>query len=107
MRGFARETGRYPTTLAYEQLTREMCKLMGRKALSASFLPEVHPIRAACGFYGKLVQEERNVIYCGDRVKPGDADGVLMRWKIGDDHYRVIYEDLRADTTGGDVLLEL
>ncbi len=52
------------------------------------------------------MQEERNLISFGDRVKPGDADRVLMWWKSGDDRYRVIYGDLRADTTVGDELPE-
>ncbi len=43
--GFARETDRYPTSLACEQLSREMWKLLGRKVLSA-FIP---PRSTACG----------------------------------------------------------
>jgi hypothetical protein len=107
LRGYADETGRYPRTLAYEQLTREMWGQLGRRVLSAEFLPTVHLLRAACGFYGKLVQAERQVIYFGDRVKPGDENRILMRWKLGEDSYRIIFGDLRTDSVSGDALLEL
>jgi hypothetical protein len=107
LRIYAEETGRYPSTLAYEQLTREMWKRLGRRVLSAGFLPNVHRLRAACGFYGKLVQDEQNVIYFGDRVAPDDADRILMRWKVDEDRYRVIYGDLETDTISGSDLLEL
>lgn len=107
LKSFARVAERYPSTLAYEQLTRELWRFMGSRVLSTDVLPVVHQIRAVCGFYGKLVQEDRNVLYLGDRVKPGDSARVLMRWKIDEDHYRVIFGDLRIETVGDDELLEL
>jgi hypothetical protein len=107
LENYARVAERYPSTLAYEQLTREMWGLMGMRVLSTEVLPVVHQLRAACGFYGKLVQNDRDVLYFGDRVRPGDAERVLMRWKIGDDRFRVIFGDLGADTVSGARLLEM
>jgi hypothetical protein len=107
LRGYSRATGRYPSTLAYEQLTREIWKTLGMKTLSSEFLPNVHRMRAACGFYGKLVQDERKVVYFGDRVKPGEDDRVLMRWRLYDGRYRVIFGNLRTDTVASDDILEL
>jgi hypothetical protein len=49
----------------------------------------------------------RNVIYFGDRVKPGEKDRILMRWRLDNGRYRVIYGDLRADTVDGDEILNL
>ncbi|MFH0982591.1 MAG: hypothetical protein V2A79_13795 [Planctomycetota bacterium] len=49
-------------------------------------------------FYHQLLREDREPEYFGATVKPGDSDGVLMRWKLDDRHWRVIYGDLRAET---------
>ncbi len=49
-------------------------------------------------FYSHLLREDREPEYFGATVKPGDSDAVLMRWKLDDSHWRVIYGDLRAET---------
>ena len=36
--------------------------------------------------------------YFGDTVKPGDADAVLMKWKLEDGSTRIIHGDLTAET---------
>lgn len=106
--GFARVTDRYPPTLAYEQIRPVVWKQLGMRMLSTDVLPEMHRIRATCSFYGKLVREERQVLYFGDRVKPGDADRILLRWKTDNgDEYRVVFGDLHVQTVSGAELLEL
>jgi len=64
-------------------------------------------IRIASTFYGALVKDGRAVMYFGDQVRPGDAGRVLMRWRVGDNDYRVVYGDLQIETVSGPVLLEL
>jgi hypothetical protein len=49
-------------------------------------------------FYQKLANEQRDPEYFGATVKPGDKEGVLLRWKLDDGRFRVIYGDLRAET---------
>ncbi len=49
-------------------------------------------------FYKKLANEQREPEYFGATVKPGDAKAVLLKWKLDDGRYRVIYGDLRAET---------
>jgi hypothetical protein len=49
-------------------------------------------------FYRQLLVEDREPEYFGATVEPGDADAVLMRWKLDDEHVRVIYGDLRRET---------
>jgi hypothetical protein len=107
LREYARVVKRYPGTLAYQQLTPEMWRLMGRRVLSTEVLPIVHRIRGACEFYGKLVQEGKDVLYFGDRVAPGESARVLMRWKTGEDRYRVIFGDLRVETVSGVKLIDI
>ena len=53
---------------------------------------------AAAAFYQKLANEGREPEYFGATVEPGDAEAVLIRWKLDDERYRVIYGDLRAET---------
>jgi hypothetical protein len=57
-------------------------------------------IRAASAgaFYSKLANEGRDPEYFGATVKPGDSEAILLRWKLDDGRYRVIYGDLRAET---------
>ena len=45
--------------------------------------------------------------YYGKTVTPKDADKVLMRWKVSDSEYRVIYGDLLAETVTKEKLAEL
>ncbi len=45
--------------------------------------------------------------YYGKTVTPGDTDKVVMRWKLSDGEYRVIYGDLHAETVTPAKLAEL
>ncbi len=49
-------------------------------------------------FYQKLANEQREPEYFGTTVKPGDSAAVLLKWRLDDGRYRVIYGDLRAET---------
>jgi hypothetical protein len=106
--GFARVMDRYPPTLAYEQIRPVVWKQLGMKMLTADVLPEMHRIRATCSYYGQLVREDRKVLYFGDRVRPGESDKILLRWKSdNEDQYRVVFGDLQMKTVNGSELLEL
>ena len=64
-------------------------------------------IQGACMFYGKLVKENKDVAYYGDKVTAQDVDKVLMRWKTSDNEYRVIFGDLSALDVTAEELAEL
>ena len=66
-----------------EQIQQMMAKMIN---IQASFL-----------FYNKLVQDGNDPAYYGKDVNAADTDAILMRWKISDDTYRVIYGDLTAE----------
>jgi hypothetical protein len=53
--------------------------------------------QVAATFVQKLTAEQRNPEYFGATVKPGDANAILLKWKVDDGRYRVIYGDLRAE----------
>jgi len=65
------------------------------------------PIFRLIWFYVGLVQDKKEPAYYGKTVTPKDADKVLLRWKVSDSEYRVIFGDLRAETVTPEKLAEL
>jgi hypothetical protein len=63
------------------------------------------PMRLLNKFYDGLDGKDR--AYYGETVTPKDADKVLMRWKVSDSEYRVIFGDLHAETVTPEKLAEL
>ena len=61
-------------------------------------------IQASCLFYARLVKEELDAAYYGERVTPDMPNAVLMRWKDGEGAYRVMFGDLRIETLSGEAL---
>jgi hypothetical protein len=65
------------------------------------------PMHCIDGFYYWLKKQNKDRAYYGETVTPKDADKVLMRWKVSDNEYRVIYGDLHAETVTPEKLAEL
>jgi len=65
------------------------------------------PMHRINGFYYELRRQNKDRAYYGETVTPKDADKVLMRWKVSDNEYRVIYGDLHAETVSPEKLAEL
>jgi outer membrane lipoprotein-sorting protein len=70
-------------------------------------MDKMMPIQSLGGFYMTLVQEKKEPAYYGQVVEPGDKALVLLRWKISDNEYRVIFGDLHAATVDADTLATL
>ncbi len=108
LRLFSKIVGHYPSTLAYETLKVELWDSSGaRKEDVGTMVARMFQIRLASTFFGDLVHDEKEVVYFGHSVRCNDAASVLMRWKIGDDQYRVVWGDLQASTVTGAQLLQL
>lgn len=108
LRIFANVVGRYPSTLAYESLKKELLSSPGsREQEVGDRILDTFRVRPASSFYGRLVKDEMSVVYFGHTVRPGDHDQVLLRWKTGDDQYRVVHGDLQVETVSGEALLEM
>ncbi|HPS55224.1 MAG TPA: hypothetical protein PLP05_06480, partial [Sedimentisphaerales bacterium] len=58
-------------------------------------------------FYADLVKQHKDPAYYGKNVKVGDIEAVLMRWKISDNKYRVIFGDLAIEDVSFEELSEL
>jgi hypothetical protein len=57
----------------------------------------VRPLHSIGFFYMMLVADQKEPVYYGESVGPDDADKVLLKWKVSDDQYRVIFGDLTAE----------
>ena len=62
---------------------------------------------SAMGWINSLQRENPDCAYHGKTVTPQDADKVLLRWKLDDGTYRVIFGDLKSATVSADRLKEL
>jgi hypothetical protein len=89
-----------------EELKEEMDKLPEEEK-AKKIMDIMRPAQALGMFYMTLVQEKKEPAYYGDVVGPADADKVLLRWKISDNEYRVIFSDLQAETVTAEKLAEL
>ena len=67
----------------------------------------MRPVQSLGLFHMTLVQEKKEPAYYGESVTPADTDKVLLRWKVSDSEYRVIYGDLHAETVTAKKLAEL
>lgn len=65
------------------------------------------PLRRVYRFFMGLMEDRKDPAYYGKTVTPKDTDKVLMRWKLSDNEYRVIYGDLHTETVSSDKLAEL
>jgi len=117
LRDFSELTDKYPSQLAVLTTSKEV-----RPGLLAQRLAEGVPldaqvtraeyekavtIQASCLFYARLVKEDLDVAYYGEKVTPEFPDSVLMRWKADEGSYRVLFGDLRVETVAAETLTEL
>jgi len=116
LRLFASLAGEYPDNLDTEILNKEARELIGlvkdsfedladdeKKKLTSELISMMGP----AFFYEGLVGEDNDPAYYGKTVSPKDADKVLLRWKLTENKYRVIFGDLHTETVSGERLAEL
>jgi len=65
------------------------------------------PILGLLRSYYVFQWDSKDPAYYGKTVTTKDADKVLMRWKVSDNEYRVIFGDLHAATVSPEKLAEL
>jgi hypothetical protein len=95
--------GRYPSEMSAMAMGREL-----RAGLLATFGGDppwppkpgdekrVLGLEMAIRFCAELVMEDKDFAYYGSKVTAEFPHAVLMRWKIEDDKYRIIFADLTA-----------
>lgn len=115
LRAFSELAGRYPASLNAMSASQEVAFAIGsisakriaaeRAGRPAPDLPDISALAESLpglALYTLLEMKGRAPHYHGESVQPGDADTVLMTWNLDDDHQRVIYGDLRAETLPAD-----
>ncbi|MGD8413129.1 MAG: zf-HC2 domain-containing protein [Candidatus Latescibacterota bacterium] len=112
LRTYARLTGgSYPSVLSYATAVYEVEEAMNDRDTGSEsvqdYFDELAKVGNACAFYGELLEDNADPKYYGDRIGSRDYDKVLMRWRLEDGKYRVIYGDLRTEDVSAGRLAEL
>ena len=94
-----KEVGRYQKsdTPAAKEL-RAQKRNMTQEDRMKRMIEIMMPIRGLAEFYRNLQGEDRDPAYFGGKVAPGDREQVLLRWKVSDGVYKVVYGNLRVET---------
>jgi len=123
---FAEITGQYPKKLNLMNLIQEFSALKDSKNQTDAALKlkeemdqmqkDEHikkltetmlKVQSIGMFYMMLIQDKKEPVYYGDTVTVQDVEKVLLRWKIADDQYRIIFGDLSALDVSAEELAEL
>ena len=106
--------GKYPQVKVIygDVMHAEMLKLAGKRhevELDESRDPTVLKINGERGFaiVTGIQRNNPDAAYHGLTVGPKDADKVLLRWKLEDGRYQVIYGDLRSEVVSKEELDKL
>ena len=105
--------GEYPDNLGGETFFKELEALFapmrdrGRSEKYTKLADITMPIGGLLSFYQTLIQGKKDPAYHGEFVTPKDSDLVLLRWKVSDNEYRVIFGDRHAETVTAEALEEL
>ncbi len=105
--------GRYPDDLAFltlmKEITEELTKKYGIKIIEKQdeYTSTLTDILPAGSFYAQLAGSEKEAVYYGDIVTADNPEAVLLRWKVSDGVYRVVFGDLSAGNFSAEELAEL
>jgi hypothetical protein len=111
--------GRYPRSLTSPGATWELKTIYRKRAGGKHFYWEEEDFewedyaflyshfQATGKFYGDLFIEYEDVVYHGQVVTTNDPGLPLLRWKISDDEYRVLFGDLRIENVSVSDLADL
>jgi len=76
-------------------------------ATQQEMMKEMMPVKSVGQFYMTLIQEKRDPKYYGENVTMEDSDAILLRWRLDDGMYRVIFGDLSQRDVTAEELAEL
>jgi outer membrane lipoprotein-sorting protein len=123
---FAEITGKYPRKIDLMTLMQEFQALKDRDDLTEAgkrldeemeqltteqrsnrMMELMRPVQSLGMFYMTLIEDKKEPVYYGSSVGPDDTQAVLIRWKLSEDRYRVIFGDLSALDVSADELAQL
>ena len=100
-----KENGPNPTAAGLK-LKEEMDR-MTKEERTKKGLEMIRPIQSLGMFYMMLVKDRKEPAYYGDKVTPEFGHAVLLRWKTGENQYKVIFGDLTTEEVNAERLAEL
>ena len=114
LRNFAMYTdGQYPSSMvlavAYKEIFHAWQASVNweQGLLTEKERQQNQSILSTCLFYTKLDKQGKDPAYYGNNVTTHDTDAILMRWKISDNEYRVIFGNLTVKNVSAEQLAEL
>jgi len=102
--------GKYPAKLSIRDVVGEIGNIYRAKSGDSSFQiddSQVSTLKYGAQYFGTLQTEGKEPVYNGAAVTAADVDKVLLRWKLDDGRYRVIFGDLRVEDVSAGRLAEL
>jgi hypothetical protein len=105
--------GRYPSNLSVITLMKEVPEALVKKygpeikTKPEEYTLTLKDILSVVAFYTQLNTTSKDVAYYGDKVTAENPELVLMRWKVSDGVYRVIFADLSTGDVTPEELAEL
>ncbi|MBN1361669.1 MAG: hypothetical protein JW993_13820 [Sedimentisphaerales bacterium] len=120
LRLFAELVGHYPVSLdmkAMESVRDELLGLIGYDGPDSldglsyddktKMMNDITLLSMLGWCYEQTVATDNNPAYYGETVGPGQADKVLLRWRLDDGQYRVFFGDLTTRTVTPEELAEM
>ncbi|MBC8216942.1 MAG: hypothetical protein H8E73_00610 [Planctomycetes bacterium] len=102
--------GRYPVKLTIGDILGEVGEIYKTKSSDSSFQlddGQIVNLKYGAQHVDRLEAEGKEPVYCGATVTAADSDKVLLRWKLNDNRYRVIFGDLRIEDVSAQRMAEL
>ncbi len=109
--------GRYPGELSVMTISQELQQLRGAMAAKFGDSPDERASQEAmqklvnlqmvATLYATLVTEDKDPAYYGDKVTAEFPHAVLMRWRMDNGNYKVIFADLSVGEVTPEELAEL
>ena len=102
--------GKYPVKLTIGDILGEVGNIYKTKSSDLSFQlddGQIVNLKYGAQHFGRLEAEGKEPVYSGAIITAADVNKVLLRWKLDDDRYRVIFGDLRIEDVSAERLAEL
>jgi len=101
--------GKYPAKLSIGDILGEIGNIFRANNSDPHFLDDgkISTLKYGAQHFGTLESEGKEPVYYGATVTAADVDKVLVRWKLYDGKYRVIFGDLRIEDVSPARLAEM
>ncbi|MFC1792907.1 outer membrane lipoprotein carrier protein LolA [Planctomycetota bacterium] len=111
--------GRYPkqvsivdlmhevSPIMFERINKDHPEEMTETELETKMMEAILPVYPIGLFYMALVEDQNEPVYYGETVGPEDTDAILLRWKVSDNEYRIIFGNLSVGSATAEELADI